>query len=146
MLSRTVSIATPLLFLATFFRFCYPLWTWSHSMTSCTLAYFGFLRSEKFTVPSPSVFLKGCTCLMGMSQCTPGIFPTASLHQSLQHWPRGSECYWLWISPSLRCADSCVFPSPSWQPPWIFICNDGLPLTRSIVTVKLRASVGVSGN
>ena len=122
---------------------------------ACTLGYFGFLRSAEFTVPSlasfsPSVhlgmqdiavdssrapscirvtikasktdpFRKGCSIHIGL-----GKYPLCAVHALLAHLAiRGDG------------------PRP------LFLCQNGQPLSRTLLTNWLRqimASAGISGN
>ena len=122
---------------------------------ACTLGYFGFLRSAEFTVPSlasfsPSVhlgvqdlavdsstapscirvtikasktdpFRKGCSIHIGL-----GKYPLCAVHASLAYLAiRGDG------------------PGP------LFLCQNGQPLSRTLLTNWLRqimASAGISGN
>ena len=122
---------------------------------ACTLGYFGFLRSAEFTVPSlasfsPSVHLgvqdlaldsstaPSCICVTIKASKTDPFRKGCSIHIGLGKYPLCA------VHASLAyLAIRGDGPGP------LFLCQNGQPLSRTLLTNWLRqimASAGISGN
>ena len=122
---------------------------------ACTLGYFGFLRSAEFTVPSwasfsPSVHLgaqdlavdsslaPSCICVTIKASKTDPFRKGCSIHIGLGKYP--------------LCAVHALLAYLAIQgdgPGPLFLCQNGQPLSRTLLTNWLRqimASAGISGN
>ena len=122
---------------------------------ACTLGYFGFLRSAEFTVPSwasfsPSVHLgvqdlavdsstaPSCICVTIKASKTDPFRKGCSIHIGLGKYPLCA------VHASLAyLAIRGDGPGP------LFLCQNGQPLSRTLLTNwprQIMASAGISGN
>lgn len=122
---------------------------------ACTLAYFGFLRSAEFTVPSlaafdPAVHLSAQDITVDSTEA-PTCLQVHVKASKTDPFRQGCHVYIGVGSPSLCAVRSvlCYLARRGNTSGPIFILSNGQPLTRQLVTDRLRAilkSAGVTGN
>ena len=122
---------------------------------ACLLAYFGFLRSAEFTVPSSSAFnpslhlsVPDVSVDVPLNPSCLEVFIKASKTDPFQQWCN----ILIGLGTPPLCAVQAVvsyFALRGHGPGPLFLLENGLPLTRALVTDRLRAillSAGLPGD
>ena len=122
---------------------------------ACLLAYFGFLRSAEFTVPSlsafnPSVHLSVSDVSVDVP-LNPSCLQVFIKASKTDPFRKGCNILIGLGSPPLCAVQAVVsyLARRGQRPGPLFLLENGLPLTRSLVTDRLRAivlSAGLSGD
>ena len=122
---------------------------------ACTLGYFGFLRSAEFTVPSwasfsPSVHL-GVQDLAVDSSTAPSCIRVTIKASKTDPFRKGCSIH-IGLGKYPLCAVHALLAYLAIRgdgPGPLFLCQNGQPLSRTLLTNWLRqimASAGISGN